>query len=235
MCAMIFTLGMPAVAVDGPCGEVADLVVNPITWEVTHLVIEAAHHHDRSRLVPVSAVTWTDQLAALSLTLAELAACPPVEVTDFLPLESWPHQNVSWDTGITRVLSWPYYPYGSLRNAGYVGYPYGYGTGREWGGLPLVTTSYDCLPNDTVEVRRNSEVVSSDAHTVGHVDGFAVDTTGKITHLILEHGHLWEHRDITIPLDDIESVTASHVQLKVTRDRVGEYPSVPFSRHTLAV
>jgi sporulation protein YlmC with PRC-barrel domain len=232
---VIFTIGMPALATDGACGEVADLVVDPITWKVTHLVIEPPQRHDRSRLVPIAGVTWTDQTVALSLSMAQVAACPPVEETDFIPLESWPHENVSWDDGITRVLSWPYYPYGALRNAGYIGYPYGYGTGREWGGLPMVTTSYDRLPNHTVEIRRNSDVVSSDDHTVGQVDGFAVDTSGKITHLILEHGHLWDHRDITIPLDDIKSVTSDRVELKVRKDEVGSYPSVPFSRHTLAV
>jgi hypothetical protein len=50
----------------------------------------------------------------------------------------------------------------------------------------MVTTTYNRLPKDTVEIRRKNEVTSSDHHTVGHVDGFAVDSSGKITHLILE-------------------------------------------------
>jgi sporulation protein YlmC with PRC-barrel domain len=233
---MILTTGMPAIATDGPCGEVADIVVDPITWKVTHLVIEPAHHHDHSRLVPIGGVTWTDEAVALSLSIADVSNCPPVQETDFIPLETWPDDKGSWAPGISRVLSWPYYPYyGDLGATGYIGYPYGYGSGLGWGGSPVVTMSYDRLPKDTVEVRRASEVMSSDNHKVGHVDGFAVDANGKITHLILEHGHLWGHRDISIPLDDISTVASDRVQLKVMRDAIGEYPSVPFRRHTLAV
>ncbi len=233
---MILTTGMPVEAVDGPCGEIADLIVDPISWKVAHLVVEPDKHHDRSRLVPMTGVTWTDHTVSLSLSIAEVSARPPVQETDFVPIASWPDEKASWDAGVSRVLSWPYYPYfGDLGGMGFIGYPYGSGTGSEWGGSPMVTMSYDRIPKHTVEVRRASEVRSSDDHTVGHVDGFAVDESGKITHLILEDGHFWGHRDISIPLDEIASVTSDRVQLKVPRDVVGDYPSVPFNRHTLAV
>ncbi len=233
---MIFTTGMPVLANDGPCGEVADLVVDPIAWRVTHLVVEPAHRHDRSRLVPITDVNWTDQTVELALSIADVANCPPVEETDFVPLETWPSEQASWDNSMSRILSWPHFPYhGDLGDRGFTGYTYGYGTGSDWGGSPQVTTKYDRLPDETVEVRRSCEVMSRDDHLVGHVDGFAVDESGKITHLILEHGHLWAHRDISIPLDAIDSVADDSVQLKVSRSVVGDYPSVPFSRHTLAV
>jgi hypothetical protein len=47
--------------------------------------------------------------------------------------------------------------------------------------------------------------------------------------------YLLAHRDISIPIDDIESVTTDLVQLNVARETIGDYPSVPFRRHTLAV
>ena len=97
-----------------------------------------------------------------------------------------------------------------------------------------MTTTYDRVPEGTIEVRRASEVLSSDGHKVGHVDGFLVDPTSKITHLVLEHGHLWGHRDITIPINDIQRASSDTVQLGVTRDVIGEYPSVPFRRHAHA-
>jgi sporulation protein YlmC with PRC-barrel domain len=229
---MILTTGMLAEAIDGPCGKVADLVVNPITWKVTHIVIEPAHHHDRSRLIPIAAIASTDEVVILSLSLAQVSAAPPVEAMDFVPLESWPESG-EWDPDVQRVLTWPYYPY--YGGSAMLGYPYGYGTGLLWGDAPMVTTTYDRIPKDTVEIRRKSEVETSDGHKVGHVDGFAVDESGKITHLILEHGHLWGHKDISIPLADIEAVRPDYVRLKVAKDVIGDYPSVPFSRHTLAV
>ncbi len=233
---MTLTTGMPATAVDGPYGEIADLVVDPITWKVTHLVIEPSQRQGRSRLVPMAGITWTDQTVTLSSSTAEVATCPPFDTTDFVPLNSWPKEKASWDRGISRILSWPYYPsLGDPGGKGSIGYPYGYGTGIQWGGLPMATTTYDREPKRTVEVRRSCEVVSWDIHMVGHVDGFAVGTSGNITHLILEHRRLWGHRDISVPLDDLAHATSDLVQLKVTREVVGDYPSVSFNRHTLAV
>ena len=68
---------------------------------------------------------------------------------------------------------------------------------------------------------------SRDGHVVGHVDGFIVDRQNGITHLALERGHLWAHREITIPVKDIESVASDCVRLRVTRDDVAASPSVP--------
>jgi hypothetical protein len=41
-----------------------------------------------------------------------------------------------------------------------------------------------------VEIRRASEVFSSDDHRLGHVAGFVGGPDDRITHLVLERGHL---------------------------------------------
>ena len=58
---------------------------------------------------------------------------------------------------------------------------------------------YDRVPKGEVEVRRASPVTSADGHHLGHVDGFVVDGE-QITHIVLEHGHLWGRRDLTVPI-----------------------------------
>ena len=228
---MELKVGMLAEATDGPCGEIADVVVDPVHWRVTHLVVQPHHQHDQSRLVPIDAVVSNDaDHVVLSWTIKQVEDSAAVEETDFVSYGSWPQIEGGWDVGVDRVLAWPYYPYAGLGVGGF-GYPYGFGWGYGWGGPALVTTTYDRVPEGTIEVRRASEVLSSDGHKVGHVDGFLVDPTSKITHLVLEHGHLWGHRDITIPIADIERASSDTVQLSVTRDVIGEYPSVPFHRH----
>ena len=87
---MILTTGMPAdpaTAMDGQCGQVVDLVVDPILWKVTHHVVEPSNRHARSRLVSLAGVTWTDQAVSLACSTTEVSACPPVEATDFVALE----------------------------------------------------------------------------------------------------------------------------------------------------
>ncbi len=82
-----------------------------------------------------------------------------------------------------------------------------------------------------VEIRRQSEVVSSDHHVVGHVDGFVTDESRAITHLVLAQGHLWGHREVTIPLAQVASTGSDIVRLAISRDAVAELESVPFERH----
>ncbi|MEO8697434.1 MAG: PRC-barrel domain-containing protein [Acidimicrobiales bacterium] len=228
---MKINVGMLAEATDGPCGEVADVVLDPVNWHVTHLVVQPHHQHDEARLVPIDAVISTDaDHVVLSWSTTQVEAAAVVEVTDFLSYDTWPRIEGGWDVGSSRVLAWPYYPFGGFGMGG-VGFPYNYGGGYGGGGPARVSTAYDRVPDGTIEVRRASQVLSSDGHKVGHVDGFLIDANSKITHLVLEHGHLWGHRDITIPIVDVERASRDEVELRVTRDAVGEYPSVPFHRH----
>ena len=228
---MQLNAGMLVESSDGPYGEIADIVVDPVKWRVTHLVVQPHHRHDRARLVPIDAVVSNDaDHVVLSWSTNRVEEAAAVEETDFVHLDTWPHIEDGWDVGVRRVLAWPYYPYDGL-GMGWGGYPYGYGWGYGWGGPAQVTMTYDRVPEGTVEVRRASEVLSSDGHMVGHVDGFLVDPDAKITHLVLERGHLWGHREVTIPIADIKTAVSDSVQLRVTRHDVGEYPSVPFHRH----
>ena len=231
---MELNVGMLAEATDGPCGEIADVVVDPVNWRVTHLVVQPHHQHDQARLIPIDAVVSNDaDHVVLSWSTKQVEHSAAVAETDFVSYGSWPQIEGGWDVGVDRVLAWPYYPYGGL-GVGRLGYPYRHGWGYGTGGHALVTTTFDRVPDGTIEVRRASEVLSRDGHKVGHVDGFLVDPTSKITHLVLEHGHLWGHRDITIPINDIEQASSDTVQLGVTRDVIGEYPSVPFHRQAHA-
>ena len=228
---MKITAGMPAESTDGPCGEIADIVVDPITWCITHLVVQPHHRHDRARLVPVSAAESSDgQHVVLSWTTSQVEHAAVVEATDFVSCESWPHIKGGWDVGVNRVLTWPFFTYAGLGMAG-LGYPYGYGRGYGRGGPAQVTMTYDRVPEGTVEVRRSSRVLSSDGHVVGHVDGFLVDPTARITHLVLDPGHLWGHRDVTIPIIDLDRAESDTVYLRVAREAIGEYPMIPLDPH----
>lgn len=89
---------------------------------------------------------------------------------------------------------------------------------------------YDRIPKSEVEIRRASSVLSADGHRLGHVDGFLVDRDDKITHLVLERGHLWERRDVSIPIGAVARVENDTVTLDLDKDDVGELPEVPVRR-----
>jgi uncharacterized protein YrrD len=75
-------------------------------------------------------------------------------------------------------------------------------------------------------------VTSADDHQLGKVDGFLVDDDDAITHFVLERGHLWGRREVTIPINEVASVFTDAVTLSLTKDEVGELPSVPVHRWT---
>jgi sporulation protein YlmC with PRC-barrel domain len=210
--------GTTAECTDGAGGEVVDVVVDPVRRRLTHLVVRPAGQADERRLVPVEAVEAADGQVTLSWSIAQLMAAPAVQETRFLQLDGWPHAHDGWDVGISRVFAWPYYSSTDLGVGG-------------WRDPGPTAVSYDRIPAGTAEIRRASAVVSSDDHLVGHVEGFVVDPGRGITHLVLEHGHLWAHREITLPVDDVESVATDAVRLRITRDAVGQAPTAPFVRH----
>ena len=73
-------------------------------------------------------------------------------------------------------------------------------------------------------------MTSSDDHHLGHVEGLIVDDEQHITHFVLEHGHLWGQRDVTIPIGAVDRVEADAVVLALTKDEVGALGEVRVNR-----
>ena len=213
--------GMSINAVDGHCGRVVDIVVDPIRLTVTHLVVGPTGLASSPRLIPISAVDQVAEDLRLSWTKDQVGDAPLVRETDFLELGEWPHQQDGWDVGVVRTLAWPYYS--ELASGG--------GDWASSGGGTESVAEYDRIPSGTAEIRRASQVISSDGHVVGRVDGLIASPTSTITHLVLDRGHLWGHREITIPSSRVSSVQTDTVTLTLTRDEVAGLPSVPFHRH----
>lgn len=218
-------------AVDGHCGRVVDVVVDPVRLTVTHLVVAPPGLVAAPHLIPISAVDEVADDLRLSWTKAQVAEAPLVRETDFLELGAWPHEQDGWDVGVVRTLAWPYYSSGHISGGG-DDWPNHAGLRTDHGGGTESVADYDRIPAGTAEIRRESQVVSSDGHVVGHVDGLIASPSSTITHLVLDRGHLWGHREITIPTSSVSAVQTDIVHLTLTRDEVARLPSVPFHRHT---
>ena len=115
--------------------------------------------------------------------------------------------------GIQDVLAMPYYEGGI--SSGYES--------------PDVGIVYDRVPKGEVEIRRSSGVTSGDGHHLGHVEGFLVDDE-HITHLVLERGHFWGRRDVTIPIGAVSRVETDAVTVNLSKDEVGALPAVAVHR-----
>lgn len=217
---MKLELGSPVRCTNGPFGELADVVIDPITRRVTHLVVAPHHRHELARLVPIDlAATANNGHAAVSLrcTLEYARQLPSVQEFAYLRLGELPANDPDWDVGIENVLALPYYGYAGL---GEPTMDYD----------PHVSMTYDRVPKGEVEIRRASEVMSADGDRLGHVDGFLVAGDDQITHVVLERGHLWGRRDVTIPITAVTGVKTDSVTLRLTKDEVAALPAIPVHR-----
>ena len=204
---MKLELGCAVRCTDGPFGELADVVIDPIAKRVTHVVVAPHHHPDRARLVPIGQARDDGDAIALDCSVAEVEALEAVHESAYLRVGEFPVADPDWDIGAQNVLALPLYPEAD-----------GYATVVETD--PHVMISYDRIPKNTVEIRRSSAVVSSDSHHVGHVDGFLVGQDGTVD-VVLERGHLWGKREIVIPASSVASVEDDAVALSITKDEVG--------------
>jgi sporulation protein YlmC with PRC-barrel domain len=217
---MRLELGSPVRCSDDVFGEIADVVVDPIAKRVTHLVVQPHNQHGLARLVPVALADPDDRAQpeiSLRCTVEEVRRLAPVQEFAYLQLGEFPVNDPDWDVGVQDVLAMPYY--------GASGFG-GYSAELD----PHVGISYDRVPKGEVEIRRSSRVTSSDGHDVGHVDGLLVDRDEQITHLVLDHGHLWGHREVTIPIGAVTKVETDAVTLSLSKDEVGALEPITVQR-----
>jgi sporulation protein YlmC with PRC-barrel domain len=204
---------------DGDYGGLADLVVDPTTKRVTHLVVKPRRADDVPRLVAIDLIdTEADAQPGIALrcALADTQELPTVQEYAYLKLGAFPVTDPNWDVGVETVLAMPYYESSTVFGAGDFGTDAG--------------VVYDRIPKGEVEVRRASAVYAADGDFLGDVDGFVVDPDDHITHVVLERGHLWGRREVTIPIDAVETVETDKVTLRLSKDEVGALPSVHVHR-----
>lgn len=189
---------------DGVGGRSTYVVLNPVTRQVTHLVVKENAFPRLERLVPVGMVAETspDQIH-LICSQQELHGLESFIETEFLPGE-FPYTTY----GLGEYRLWPYI-------------------------LPedeMAPVEHERVPPGELAVRRGSHVRATDGD-VGRVDEFLVDReTEHITHLVLREGHLWGQKDVLIPVSEIGRIDEDRVHLTLSKEEVANLPTIPVQR-----
>jgi sporulation protein YlmC with PRC-barrel domain len=219
---MRLELGTSVRCTDGKLGELADVVIDPASKRLTHVVVRGHGKIGVARLVPIALVRPDgEREVALRCSIEEACALHPVQDFAYLKLDELPAADPDWDVGIEHVLATPAYPTSDVGN-----YAFGY--------EESVGISYDRVPKGTVEIRRSSTVNCAGGEPVGHVDGFVLDSHHQITHLLLERGHLWRRREVTVPIGAITKVETDNVTVGLTTRELEQLSSVPAHRRRRA-
>ena len=219
---MRLDLDTPVRCVDGGFGELADVVIDPGTRRLTHLVVQPKHGHGLARLVSIDTVDdrETRHEVCLGCTIEWLVDSKPIQESAYLPPGQYLTGEADWDVGIQELFPLP--QYGSLGTQAL-------GAGIDMDYEQPVAVRYHRVPKGGIELGRESPVTSSDGDHVGHVVGFVVDEDGQIVHFILEHGHLWGKRHLAIPAGAIHVLETDGVTLSLSSDAVGDLKPVPRS------
>jgi sporulation protein YlmC with PRC-barrel domain len=211
----LFAIGAKVSCSSGPCGKLTRVIIDPIQRKLTHIVVEPSHG-GLGRLVPLDLVeSNTSEQVDLACTLQEFDQLDPSQDTDYFPTDDY---YGSYYGGYARgygypsrnAYFWPYYGFG--------GSGYGYGWGPN-------SVSYEAIPPGEVTIRRGDPVRATDGE-VGRIAGLVIGTpAGEVTHVLLQEGHLWGKRDVSIPIHSVKRV-GGVVEVDLSKHELGELPSI---------
>jgi sporulation protein YlmC with PRC-barrel domain len=217
---MRIDLDMPISCVDGAFGELADVVIDPGSRRVTHVVVQPHDRLESARLVPIESARGGDGSAGISLTctVATVTGSESIQESAYVRNGELIEPGSDWDIGIQDA-----YP---IPEGGTLG-PEMMGAGVAMDYDPHMGVNYHRIPKGDIEIRRASAVISADGHRLGHVVGFVIDDDDRITGLVLEHGHLWGKRMVPIPGPAIDRFTNDELLLTLSADDVGALKPLP--------
>jgi hypothetical protein len=182
---------------DGVSGTLNDVIVDPGTRRITHVVVTA--DGDVARLVPISLVASSTTLSCGSEALREFDA---IREYAFLRMDEFPHGDDRRDVGVETMITVP----------------------DTMGELdPSSGLVYDLIPKGDAELRHTSDVYSGDGHRLGNLYS-VLHEDGALTHVLYHSGHWWWSRQRAIPIGDIEQISTDCVTTRLARSEVDALP-----------
>jgi sporulation protein YlmC with PRC-barrel domain len=206
---MDIPLNVKVQCVDGDCGKTTTIILNPVTTEVTHVVVK---DHHREYMIPLGLISGSSaDLLKVQLSREELAQQEPFVRTQFLGQEMLDEeQDAATVAAEMDAVMWPY----NSLDADYLD----------------MYLQVEQIPHGELAIHRGAHVEASDGH-IGRVDEFIVNPENNhVTYLVLLEGHLWGKKTVTIPISEIDRIEQDTVYLKLDKETVKSLPAVPTRR-----
>jgi sporulation protein YlmC with PRC-barrel domain len=193
------------------CGRATYIVLDPVKDEVTHLVVKENVFPHIERLVPLEAIAeTTPEKIQLKCTSNELHGMDAFLETDFLRSDEIDMMSTNEVPYSRPYFVWP----NASLDQNYF------------------SINHENIPLQDVAIHRGEVVYAVDGKA-GKVDEVVVDPgSGHITHFVLRSGHLWDQKDVTIPIGNIDRIGESGIYLKLDLESVSMFPTVSV-RHKL--
>ncbi len=91
--------------------------------------------------------------------------------------------------------------------------------------LPVIV---DHVPPGEVEIRRHEQVHAADG-AIGRVEGLVVDGEGRITHVLLQEGHFWDRKEVSIPIGSVDKIDADGIHVRLSKQEIEDLPELGVS------
>jgi hypothetical protein len=193
---------------DGIAGRSTYIIGNPINRQITHLVVQSFLPPFHQTLVPVDQIAeTTDNRIKLKCTRDDLNQMEAFEYEEYIPTE------------LPGYLQWPD-PHDVPAIPGYSMEPV----------ATFIPLKRQNVPPGELALRRGARVEATDGY-VGQVDELRINSTNmQLTHLVLLERHIFQKREITIPISQIDRIDEGKVYLKLDRQSVKALPTTLIQR-----
>jgi uncharacterized protein YrrD len=190
-------------------GKVDRIVIDPVTAQITDLVVHKGHFFTEDRVVPLGAVSRTDEGSVVLEQRYSAENLALFKETHYIPVDEatraqrgLPPDAVLWTSPL--------------------------GGGPDSVMLPsegnLIRETSTNTPEGSVAVEVGSPVLAADGAHVGRVDEMITDPgSDRMSHLVVERG-LIDRQRRAVPASWVEVLTEREVRLAVSADAVDKLP-----------
>ncbi len=200
---------------DGPIGKTVRAVINPVTQSVTHITVRPEGMGESEHVVPLEAISDSSPGAiTLNVTKNQFYLYPVFLSHRFVDMEEAGVDPEDVEAlpeaqpAMNHVI-WPF-----VTAEGHLG---------EYADV-------EQIPADELAIHRGAPVHATDGR-VGEVSDLVINPeNAHVTHVVLHKGHLFGHKDIAVPVSEIDRVDEGIVYLKCDKAAVKALPDVKIKR-----
>lgn len=200
---------------DTDVGRIERVVLDPVTKEVTHVVIRQGFLFTEDKLLPIEMLmSASEDRAVLRQDVGDLDDLPKFEETHFVSPSLDEKDYPIYGTGRADPLYW----YPPLGLASYHGGPV----------IPPVEVmerTEQNIPENTVAIKDGANVYSADDKHVGDVERVFMDSrSDRATHIVISQGLFFKERKL-VPTAWLRIIGENEVHLSVDSDFVERLPA----------
>lgn len=185
---------------DGRAGQATCVIINPVSRQLTHVVVEEKDPAHLKRLVPVELITVSDRHNIhLDCTTAQLATLRP-----FMEIE-YPRDGALYFTYESdEVRNWPYETVVEM---------------------PIPAELERILP-EALTIHQDSRVEATDGR-VGKVERLLINPTNKsLISIAIETGYFWKRQELIVSMAHVDHFDKDRIALNLDKHHLKRLAAV---------